>query len=64
VLSRPPAAVAAGAVTAAAIAGERSRWMIAGMLGCLFVSVALGVHLPGQLGSLLSSAAHRLAVPA
>ena len=38
--------------------------MIAGMLACLFVSVALGVHLPEQLGSLLTSAVHRLAVPA
>ena len=27
---------------------ERSVWMIAGMLGCLFVVVALGVHLPGR----------------
>jgi hydrogenase-4 component F len=49
---------------AAAIAHERGPWMIAGMLGCLFVSVALGVHLPGDLSALLSSAEHRLAVPA
>jgi hydrogenase-4 component F len=49
---------------AAAIARERGPWMIAAMLGCLFVSVALGVHLPGDLAALLSSAEHRLAVPA
>jgi hydrogenase-4 component F len=61
VLSRPAGVV--GDPTVAAAAGERSAWMVAGMLGCLFVSVALGVHLPGQLGSLLSSAVHRLAVP-
>lgn len=64
VLRQPVEATGAGAVSAAAVAGERSRWMIAGMVGCLFVSVALGVHLPGQLGSLLTSAVHRLAVPA
>ncbi|MHB8659347.1 MAG: proton-conducting transporter transmembrane domain-containing protein [Solirubrobacteraceae bacterium] len=40
--------------------GERSAWMIAGMLGCLLVSVALGVHLPGDLAALLSNAGHRL----
>jgi hydrogenase-4 component F len=39
---------------------ERSAWMIAGMLGCLFVSVALGLHLPGDLSTLLSNAGHRL----
>jgi len=49
---------------ARAVARERSVWMIAGMAGCLFVSVALGVHLPGALASLLHSASHRLAVPA
>lgn len=43
--------------------GERSVWMIAGMLGCLLVSVALGVHLPGDLAALLSNAGHRLGVP-
>jgi hydrogenase-4 component F len=42
---------------------ERSAWMIAGMLGCLFVVVALGVHVPGDLGALLSNAGHRLTVP-
>jgi hydrogenase-4 component F len=46
------------------VAGERSAWMIAGMVGCLFVSVALGVHLPGDLSTLLTSAQRRLAVPA
>ncbi|MGH2863774.1 MAG: proton-conducting transporter membrane subunit, partial [Solirubrobacteraceae bacterium] len=43
--------------------GERSGWMIAAMLGCLFVVIALGVHLPGDLSALLSSAGHRLASP-
>jgi len=42
---------------------ERSVWMIAGMLGCLFVVVALGVHLPGDLSALLANAGHRLAAP-
>ncbi len=42
---------------------ERSVWMIAGMLGCLLVSVALGVHLPGDLSALLSNAGHRLGAP-
>ena len=64
VLGRPADLSADGAQLASAhVAGERSAWMIAGMLGCLFVSVALGVHLPGQLSALLNSAAHRLAVP-
>jgi hydrogenase-4 component F len=71
VLSRPSAntdavAVEGGEVAARAgssVAGERSRWMIAGMLGCLFVVVALGVHLPGELSALLSSARHLLEVP-
>ncbi len=44
-------------------AGERGPWMVAGMLGCLFVSVALGVHLPGDLATLLHNAGARLAVP-
>jgi hydrogenase-4 component F len=45
------------------VAGERSVWMIAGMLGCLFVVVALGVHVPGDLSALLDSARQRLEVP-
>jgi hydrogenase-4 component F len=45
------------------VIGERSVWMVAGMLGCLFVVVALGVHLPGDLSALLSNASYRLAVP-
>jgi hydrogenase-4 component F len=44
-------------------ARERSPWMIAAMAGCLLVSVALGVHLPGDLAALLNNAGHRLAVP-
>jgi hydrogenase-4 component F len=43
---------------------ESSRWMIAAMLVCLFVSVALGVHLPGDLTTLLHNAGARLAAPA
>jgi len=42
---------------------ERSGWMIAGMLACLFVVVALGVHLPGELSALITSAQHRLSDP-
>ena len=42
---------------------ERSAWMIAGMLGFLFVVVALGVHLPGELSALLGSARHLLEAP-
>jgi hydrogenase-4 component F len=42
---------------------ERSAWMVAGMLGCLFVVVALGVHLPGELSTLLTNAGQRLATP-
>jgi hypothetical protein len=38
--------------------------MVAAMLACLVVVIALGVHLPGDLSSLLSNAAHRLAAPA
>jgi hydrogenase-4 component F len=44
-------------------ARERSVWMIAAMLGCLFVVVALGVHLPGDLVALLDNARERLAAP-
>jgi len=43
--------------------GERSAWMVAGMVGCLVVVLALGVHLPGELSALLQNASHRLAVP-
>ena len=62
VLSPAAGAVSGGAVVPAA--RERSAWMVAGMLGCLFVVVALGVHLPGDLSALLTNAGHRLAVPA
>jgi hydrogenase-4 component F len=43
---------------------EYSPWIVAGMLGCLVVSVALGLHVPADLVHLLSSAGHRLAHPA
>jgi hydrogenase-4 component F len=48
---------------APAAVGERSAWMIAGMLGCLFVVVALGVHPPGDLAALLGNAGYRLTTP-
>jgi hydrogenase-4 component F len=57
----PPAAAGQGD---GAAPRERSAWMIAGMLGCLLVSVALGLHLPGDLSTLLGNAGHRLGVPA
>jgi hypothetical protein len=57
----PAAEPAVGAASAST--GESSAWMVAGMLGCLFVVVALGVHLPGDLQALLSNASHSLAVP-
>jgi hydrogenase-4 component F len=59
----PAAAPAAGSSAPQPAVGERSPWMIAGMLGCLFVVVALGVHLPGDLSALLTNAGHRLAAP-
>lgn len=43
--------------------GEASWWMVAGMVGCLFVVIALGLHVPGALSHLLSSAAHQLRFP-
>jgi hydrogenase-4 component F len=65
VLGRAADTAPAGAgPVAAAVARERSAWMVAGMLGCLFVTVALGIHLPTDLSALLTSAGHRLAVPA
>ncbi|MHB2000991.1 MAG: proton-conducting transporter transmembrane domain-containing protein [Solirubrobacteraceae bacterium] len=42
---------------------ERSAWMVAGMIGCLFVVIALGVHLPGDLSTLLGSAGRILSEP-
>jgi hydrogenase-4 component F len=64
VLSRPASADADLAQSTSVQMAERNVWMLVGMASCLFVSVALGVHLPGQLSSLLTSAMHRLAVPA
>jgi hydrogenase-4 component F len=43
--------------------GEHSVWIVVAMLGCGFVLVALGVHLPGALSALLHSASHRLSSP-
>ena len=59
-MRRIASAAAGGAVPPA---GERSVWMVAGMLGCLFVVIALGVHLPGDLAALLANASHSLAAP-
>jgi hydrogenase-4 component F len=72
VFGRPPTATAVAVdgstarvevMNSTVVAGERSGWMIAGMLGCLFVVVALGVHLPGELSALLNSARRLLEVP-
>jgi hypothetical protein len=38
--------------------------MIAAMLACLFVVVALGVHLPSALSTLIVHASHLLSSPA
>jgi hydrogenase-4 component F len=43
--------------------GETSWWMVGAMLACLLVVVALGVHLPGDLSTLLSSARELLTSP-
>ncbi len=37
--------------------------MVGAMLCCLFVVVALGVHLPSDLSTLLDNASERLSVP-
>jgi len=42
---------------------EASGWMVAGMLGCLVVVIALGVHVPGDLSALLTDASRRLTEP-
>lgn len=42
---------------------EVSAWMVAGMLGCLVVVVALGLHLPSDLSNLLDNAVQRLSAP-
>ncbi len=46
-----------------AVRGELSAWMVAAMLACLIVVVALGAHVPGDLTRLLADAAHRLESP-
>jgi hydrogenase-4 component F len=43
--------------------GEQSGWMVAAMLGCLLVVVALGAHVPGDLSRLLANASQRLEAP-
>jgi hydrogenase-4 component F len=42
---------------------EQSAWMIAAMLACLLVVVALGIHLPSALGTLLGHARDLLLSP-
>jgi hydrogenase-4 component F len=44
-------------------AGEPSRWMVAAMLACAVVVVALGVHVPADLTQLLDHAVQRLQTP-
>jgi hydrogenase-4 component F len=44
--------------------GDRNWWMLLGMAGCLFVVIALGLHVPSGLSHLLSNAAHELRAPA
>ncbi len=51
------------AAEGATVHGEYSPWVVLGMLCCLLVVIALGVHLPGELVSLLHSASRRLALP-
>jgi hydrogenase-4 component F len=48
---------------AAPPAGEPSLWMVAAMGACVFVVVALGVHVPADLSQLLDQAVHRLQAP-
>ncbi|HWK28973.1 MAG TPA: proton-conducting transporter membrane subunit [Solirubrobacter sp.] len=43
--------------------GELSVWMVAAMVACLIVVVALGAHVPSELGALLGNAAERLEAP-
>ena len=43
--------------------GEVSWWMVAGMAACFVVVIALGVHVPGQLGHLLAGASRELRSP-
>ncbi len=43
--------------------GEVSWWMVAAMVACLFVVVALGVHLPSDLAALIENARSRLTAP-
>jgi hydrogenase-4 component F len=42
---------------------EQSAWMVAAMLGCLVVVIALGVHLPTALSTLIAHARHTLLFP-
>jgi hydrogenase-4 component F len=43
--------------------GELSAWMVVAMAACLAVVVALGAHVPDDLGRLLANAAQRLEAP-
>jgi hydrogenase-4 component F len=44
-------------------AGEPSHWMVAAMVACVLVVIALGVHVPGDLNQLLDHAVQRLQSP-
>jgi hydrogenase-4 component F len=55
--------VLSSAARATAPRGETSWWMVGAMTACLFVVVALGVHLPSELASLIDNATRRLAAP-
>jgi hydrogenase-4 component F len=59
-----PAGEPAGSSGCTPIRGEQSAWMVAAMLACLFVVVALGLHLPSALSTLIDHAGHLLAAPA
>jgi hydrogenase-4 component F len=62
VLSPPGETVGSSARTP--VRGEQSAWMVAAMLACLFVVVALGLHLPSALSTLIGHAGHLLSAPA
>ncbi len=58
-----PAPAAAQDGSRATARGERSPWMVAAMVACLAVVVALGVHLPSALQTLIAHASHLLSTP-
>jgi hydrogenase-4 component F len=46
------------------VRGEQSAWMLAAMFACLFVVVAIGLHLPSALSTLIHHAGQLLSSPA